>query len=195
MVVNIFLFDGFDAMDAFGPAQIFGCAPEHFYIRYLSLRGGMIAGAQGMGIWTEPLNPVEIEDIFLIPGGKGVSAFLHTEPEENQKLLRQAVTEASFCLMVQNGSALLAKSGLLFRRQLADYHYGENWKRMFTVGLNYIPDVRWIADGKYYSSGSTAAALEMVLGLICDIVDVSVAERIADELGCEWDSSAQEMLV
>ena len=32
MVVNVFLFDDFEAMDAFGPVQIFGTVPEHFYI-------------------------------------------------------------------------------------------------------------------------------------------------------------------
>ena len=78
MVVNIFLFDDFEVMDAFGPAEIFGQVSERFYIRYISLRGGLITGKQGIKVWTEPLNPAEIEDIFLIPGGKGVKTFLHT---------------------------------------------------------------------------------------------------------------------
>ena len=82
MVVNVFLFDDFEAMDAFGPVQIFGTVPEHFYIRFISLRGGLITGKQGMKVWTEPLNPVEIEDVFLIPGGKGVKSFLHTEGDK-----------------------------------------------------------------------------------------------------------------
>ena len=42
MVVNIFLFDDFEIMDAFGPAQIFGSRPDEFYVRYLSLRGGLL---------------------------------------------------------------------------------------------------------------------------------------------------------
>ena len=69
MVVNVFLFDDFEVMDAFGPVQVFGCTPEHFYIRFISMRGGLITGKQGMKVWTEPLNPLEIEDIFLIPSG------------------------------------------------------------------------------------------------------------------------------
>ena len=48
MVVNVFLFDDFEVMDAFGPVQIFGCVPEHFYIRFISLRGGLITGKQGI---------------------------------------------------------------------------------------------------------------------------------------------------
>ena len=144
-----------------------------------------------MKIWTEPLNPVEIEDIILIPGGQGVKAFLHTESETSQKLLKDAVDESDFCLMVRNASALLSHSGLLFRRQVADYNYDENWKRMFTVGVNYISGVRCIADGKYYSSSYSITAVDMTLGLIGDIIDVSLAEEIADEIGYIWDSREQ----
>ena len=69
MVVNIFLFDDFEIMDAFGPAQIFGSRPDEFYVRYLSLRGGLVTGKQGVKVWTEPLNPIEIEDVFLLQYG------------------------------------------------------------------------------------------------------------------------------
>ena len=191
MVVNIFLFDDFEVMDAFGPAQIFGSAPEVFYIRYLSLRGGLITGKQGVKIWTEPLNPQEIEDIFLIPGGKGVKSFLHMEGENEKKMLKAAVEESEFCMMVQNGSALLAKSGLLFRRQIAGYNYDENWKRMFTVGIDYLNGIRWCADGKYYSSSNTMSAIDMTLGLIGDMIVVSLAENIAEEIGYHWDSESE----
>ena len=38
MVVNVFLFDDFEVMDAFGPVEILGRVPEHFYVRFISLR-------------------------------------------------------------------------------------------------------------------------------------------------------------
>ena len=189
MVVNVFLFDDFEAMDVFGPVQIFGTVPEQFYIRFISLRGGMITGKQGVKIWTEPLNPIEIEDIFLIPGGKGVRSFLHTEGDKGRQALKQAVEEAEFCMMVQNASAMLARTGLLFHRQVADYDYDENWKRMFTVGINYINGEDWISDGKYYSCSTTMAAMDMALGLISDMLDIDIAEKVAEEIGYVWDSS------
>lgn len=189
MVVNVFLFDDFEAMDVFGPVQIFGTVPEQFYIRFISLRGGMITGKQGVKIWTEPLNPIEIEDIFLILGGKGVRSFLHTEGDKGRQALKQAVDEAEFCMMVQNASAMLARTGLLFHRQVTDYDYDENWKRMFTVGINYINGEDWISDGKYYSSSTTMAAMDMTLGLIGDMLDIDIAEKIAKEIGYLWNSS------
>ncbi len=75
MVVNVFLFDDFEVMDAFGPVEIFGVYRSISMCVLFLLRGGLITGKTGIKIWTEPLNPVEIEDIFLIPGGTGVRAF------------------------------------------------------------------------------------------------------------------------
>ena len=86
MVVNVFLFDDFEVMDAFGPVEILGRVPEHFYVRFISLRGGLITGKQEIKIWTEPLNPVEIEDIFLIPGGNDQNRNLIPLPQAAQHL-------------------------------------------------------------------------------------------------------------
>ena len=105
MVVNVFLFDDFEVMDAFGPVQVFGCTPEHFYIRFISMRGGLINGKQGMKVWTEPLNPLEIEDIFLIPGGKGVKSFLHTEVEKGRRVWKRGVGEAGWGWWYQMATA------------------------------------------------------------------------------------------
>ena len=187
MFVNIFLFDGFHTMGAFGPAQIFGGAQDKFCIRYISMDGGIITSQQGVKVWTEPLNPKEIEGILLIPGGPGIKCFLHFVGERIQDI-KQAVSEADYCLMVENGSAVLAKAGVLYHRQAADYAYDENWKRMFTVGVNYVADMKWLEDGKYYSCSDMMSALDMTLGAVSDIEDLDVAEKIARQIGYETDS-------
>ena len=109
--------------------------------------------------------------------------------EKSQQLLKQAVEESSFCMMVQNASAMLARTGLLFHRQVADYAYDENWKRMFTVGINYVDGENWIADGKYYSSSTTMAAIDMTLGLLGDMLDIDIAEKAAEEIGYSWEGN------
>ena len=78
-----------------------------------------------------------------------------------------------------------------YRRRIADYPGDENWKRMFTAEIIREKDVRWISDGKYYSSGSTASGLDMALGVISDLVDLEVAIRIADSIGYEWDQETE----
>ncbi|MDO4323502.1 MAG: DJ-1/PfpI family protein [Lachnospiraceae bacterium] len=186
MNVNIILFDEFETLDAFGPAQIFGRVPEHFHINYLSENGGIISSSQGAGIWTEELWPEEISDVLIIPGGRGAKRLLYLEKELLEHIKKSAEM-ADYCLMVENGSAILAQTGLLYRRKIADYSYDENWKRMFTAGIVRIPDIRWMADGKYYSCSDSFSSIDMSLGVVAELLDIDVAAKIASQLGYGWD--------
>ena len=189
MNVNIVLFDDFETMDALGPAKIFGKAPEHFYLNYLSINGGIVNSSQGLKIWTEILIPEEVEDILVIPGGRGARKLLCLE-EKALKTLKAAAQEADVCMMIGNGSSILAQTGLLYHRRIVDYPGDENWKRMFTAEIIREQNVSWLSDGKYYSSVSTMVGIDMSLGVISDLLDLEVAIRIAKEIGYEWD---QEM--
>ena len=76
MYVNIVLFDDFETLDAFGPAEVFGKLPEEFHIRYLSVSGDVINSVHGVKVWTDFLVPEEIDGILIIPGGKGARRLL-----------------------------------------------------------------------------------------------------------------------
>lgn len=191
MVVNFILFDDFETMDAFGPAQIFGAAPEHFCLNYYSAAGGIVNSRQGVKVWTEKLEPEKLEGILVVPGGRGARKVLYLE-ENTLNLFREAAARSEICMMVAAGSSLIAQTGLLFRRKAADYAHDENWKRMFTAGVSRVADVRWVADGKFYSCSCTAAALDMALGVVSDTVDIAVAERIAGEMGYPFDPESEE---
>lgn len=186
MYVNIILYDDFEAMDAFVPASIFGCLPEEFHIRYLSMTGDVVNSSQGAKIWTDYLIPEEIDGIVLIPGGKGTRRLLSRD-QRFLNCLKKTMEHAESCLMVGNSSTLLAQTGLLFRRLVADCHLDENWKRMFTAQVKWVSDVSWISDGKYYSCTSSAASVKMIIGYIADTLDVSLAEKAADKLGFFWN--------
>lgn len=187
MKVNIILFDDFETLDAFGPAQIFGKLPEYFSINYLSVNGGIVNSTQGVKVWTEELEPDQIQDIVVIPGGRGAKKLLYLE-KDILTLIKKSVEHSSYCMMVGNGSAIVSQTGCLYHRRIADYNYDENWKRMFTAGITRIPDVRCLADGKYYTCSSSMAGMELALGLVSDTVDIDIAERTAQEVGIAWDS-------
>ena len=42
MNVNIVLFDDYETLDAFGPAEVFWKLPEDFHLRYISVSGDVI---------------------------------------------------------------------------------------------------------------------------------------------------------
>lgn len=186
MNVNIVLFDDFETMDAMGPAQIFGKLPEYFHLNYLSVNGGIINSSQGVKIWTEILIPQEVENILLIPGGRGAKKLLSLE-KNTLDILKSSSKEADICMMVSNGSSILAQTGLLYRRRIADYPGDDNWKRMFTAEIIREKDICWMSDGKYYSSSTTMAGMDMTLGVISDMIDQDVAGRAANAIGYSWN--------
>ncbi|MDE7319753.1 MAG: DJ-1/PfpI family protein [Lachnospiraceae bacterium] len=186
MEVNILLYDDFDSMDAFGAAEVFGRAPELFYINYLSLTGNIVNSMQGVKVWTEPVEPNKIHDIVVIPGGRGARRLLFQD-SESLRLMKRIVERAEVCMMVSNGSAIPAQTGALFRRKIADCKMDANWKRMFMAGVSVIKDAGWVADGKFYSSSSTMTGIAMALSLVADRGDYDAACRIAEQIGYDWN--------
>lgn len=187
MQVNLFLYDDFETMDALSLAEIFGFAPDIFHVNYLSLLGDIVNSSHGTKIWTEHLVPEETSGIIVIPGGKG-SRRLIQQPEV-LKALRQAVDRASFCLSVGSGSVLLAKTGLLFHRNVVLRKPEKNWSRWVSSGVNWISDRKWIDDGKYYSASDVLGNIDMAIDFIASQFDMDLANRIAEHIGYQWDPS------
>ena len=167
MEVNILLFDDFDTMDAFGPAEVFGSSPQHFHVNYLSVPGNIVNSMQGVKVWTEPLEPEELQGIVVIPGGRGARRLLYQDAE-SLRLLKRMAERSEICMMIGSGSLLLMQTGSLFRRS-------------------------WVADGKYYSSSCTMTGIDMALSIVADMVDLEVAERIAQKLGHAWDAEDENV--
>lgn len=186
MNVNIFLFDDFNVMDAFGPAEIFGKLPEHFHINYLSLNGDFINSVQGVKVWTEPLTD-EVTGILVVPGGRGARKVLY-QSQQTLERVRNMVEQADVCLSVSEGSGYLAQTGALYRRNVAAYEHNENWKRMYTAAVQWIPNVTWVADGKFYSASKTIYGIDIALGAVADMIDLDAAMKAAKQMGYAWDS-------
>ena len=99
---------------------------------------------------------------------------------------------ADTCLMVGSGSAILAQTGLLYRRKLADCPLDKNWNRVFTAGIERIDGAKVVADGKYYSCCSTASGLDMTLWMVADQIDIDVASEAARQTGYPWNPDGGE---
>ena len=64
---------------------------------------------------------------------------------------------------------------------------------MFAAGVSTVVDASWVADGKYYSSSCTMTGIDMALSVVADMVDLEVAERIAQRLGHTWDAEDENV--
>lgn len=193
MKVNIILFDDFDSLDAFGVADVFGRAAGNFQINFLSVGGNIVNSMQGVKVWTEPLEETQIRDIVVIPGGNGARRLLYQDIKAIEAI-KKAVEKAQTCLMVGNGAAVLAQTGMLYRRKIADCKMDHNWRRLFMGGISILEDVTWVADGKFYSSSSSMAGIDMALGVVADFIDVDLAYHIAEQIGhTKWDANDERV--
>ncbi|MCI9099173.1 MAG: peptidase [Lachnospiraceae bacterium] len=186
MDINIFLYDDFDTIDLACPVWVFGSFPKEFHLNYLSAAGDVVNSAQGMKVWTEPLAADGIDGIFVIPGGRGARRMIRHD-EKYIRMVKECIASSSACLMVGNAAGIVAQTGLLYNRNAADYEGAENWKKMFTAAVRWIPDAQWVADGKFYSCRNSLSALDMSLGAVADLADMSVAEKIAETIHYKWE--------
>ena len=53
----ILLFDGFETLDAMGPAEIIGVMPDTFRLQYCSQTGGIVTSDQQLRVDTLPFPP------------------------------------------------------------------------------------------------------------------------------------------
>lgn len=188
MVVTIFVFPGFDALDLALPTRCFGERRESFFLRYVSAHGGLIQSEQGMHVWTEPLNPAEVEDILVVPGGSGVERLLLLD-SEIEGYLKKMSANTDYCIAFAEGIALLAQSGVLFHRTVADYPNLHGRQQIFDLSVQRSKYDPWVADGKFYTASSAMAGLPMLLHLIGECTDLSDAQEIAEQIGYEWEDA------
>ena len=191
MNVNIVLYDGFDMLDALGTAQLFGMAPKYFYVNYCSAKGGLVTSEGGLKVWTEYLIPEEVEEILLIPGGKDIRQILELSPDF-MKLLKESILACDRCLMLNEGIDLAAHTGALYRRRIAGGTGNMGNDGEFNGGATMIPGAKIVTDGKFYSCTDAFHSLQMILDVIAEVSDVSVAETLAIKTGYPWNPDYED---
>lgn len=184
--VNILLFDKFETIDAFGPAQIMGRLPEHYKVNCFSIEGGNVTSWHGIQVMTRPISEMDTNGILLVPGTSEVQLYIENHSFLEQ--LKKLAEAAPYVLTVCSGSFLLALTSLL------DGHSATTNKMAFNIVSNACPNVnwvhkaRWVVDGKYYTSSGVSAGMDMAMGFIHDINGPEVAEQAAIESEYIWNN-------
>lgn len=186
MQADIVLFDDFETLDVFGPAEIFGRSP-HYTLNYCSLSGGVITSSQGAQIITTVFEP-EKTALMLVPGGQGTRRLV--SDEGMLAALRTAAQHAQWCLSVCTGSALLAAAGVLDGRQATSNKRAWQWATSLSAQVNWVKKARWCADGRFYTSSGVSAGTDMALAFIADRHGETAAEEIAQHIEYRWHNDA-----
>ncbi|MDT0606269.1 DJ-1/PfpI family protein [Croceitalea rosinachiae] len=185
MEIAFIMFDDYETLDVFGPAEIFGRLVDKYNLTFYSLKGGVITNRHGVPIMTQKLATIKSQpNIILVPGGMG------TRKEVDNTELLTAIRELSlasdYVLSVCTGSALLAKSGLLDGKQATSNKRAFSWASSQSANVDWDKKARWKVDGKYYTSSGVSAGMDMSLGFISDRHGIDFARKVAKEIEYNW---------
>lgn len=185
---GIILFDGFELLDVFGPAEAFGMV-KHFdaatRLLMITHDGEPATSAQGPRVLADasfadcpPL------DLLLLPGGIGTREGVADDAQK--AFLRDRAASTGLMTTVCTGSAVFAAAGLLDGRRATSNKRSWQWVIAQGPGVEWVPEARWVADGKYLTSAGVSAGIDMALAAIAQLEGPATAERIAAAMEYEW---------
>lgn len=183
--IAFLLFDNYETLDVFGPAEIFGRLTDHYILKFYSIKGGVVTNRHRVPIMTEKLSTITKKPFaFLIPGGLGTRIEVKNEVLINK--IKEVSLSSDYVLTVCTGSALLAKSGLLDDRKATSNKRAFSWVMTNRQEVAWDKKARWKVDENFYTSSGVSAGMDMALGFLADRHGIDFARNVAWEIEYNW---------
>lgn len=187
--VGAVFFDGFELLDIFGPLEMFGVLSDHFALTSVAEREGAVISAQkSRAHMDQTFASAPQFDVLLVPGGIGTRA--QVKNPVMLDFLRGQAASAEIVASICTGAGVLAAAGLLDGRRATTNKMAWAWPVSQGPNVTWVPQARWIEDGKFFTSGGVAAGIDMALAVIERLVGRDIAERVADGTEYEWHRDA-----
>ena len=182
--LGLLLFPGFELLDVFGPAEMFGQLRDDLELVTVAAAAGPVASAQGPPAVADHGSPAcpELEWI-LVPGGIGTRRSV--DDPELVAWLRRRAAAAVVTMTVCTGTALLARTGLLDGHRATTNKRAFDWVVQQGPNVEWIRRARWVEDGAFATSSGVTAGIDMALAIIEREFGAEVAHQI--EVGTEYE--------
>lgn len=176
-VLSIILFDGFELLDVFGPAELCGVVPG-FEVRYVAVDAGMVTSSHGCRVVADQaLAHLAEPDVLMVPGGRGTRALV--DDRVFLDLLTDRASRASIVSSVCTGSAVLAAAGLLDGYRATSNKRAFEWAMAFGGNVHWQPAARWVHDRDRWTSSGVSAGMDMAVALIAHLFGDDAATEAA----------------
>ena len=186
-VVGIFLFDGFEPLDVFGPVEVFGVIGKRFKLVLLGPQAGPVRSSSGQQVIPDHAWDDDVAlDIVLVPGGLGTRR--EASNERLLSALRKHARTAELTTSVCTGSGLLAAAGLLDGKRATSNKLAFAWVRSQGPRVEWVPEARWVEDGDVVTSAGVTAGIDMALAIVARLHGRELAEGVANGIEHEWHS-------
>ncbi len=182
--IALFIFPGFQILDASGPIAAFEIAerylPGSYALQVVAAAGGAVPSSSGVCLQARGMRGMRPVDTLLIAGGDGVDAACECVATRRfvQRMARSASRVASVC----SGAYLLASAGLLDGLR-ATTHWGRtpDFARRFPA-VRLEADRIFIRQGRVWTSAGISAGIDLALALIADDLGEALARKTARQL-------------
>ncbi len=180
--IGVFVYDGFNNLDAMGPFQVLKqiSGAKTFLI---AKKKGLVTNNSGVKIKVDTtIAEIKHLDMILIPGG-AMETLLMTKDTAVLSWIKQIDKNSKYTTSVCTGAWILGASGLL-----KDKHATTNWYRAEEMLNNYgahFEKKRYVQDGKYWTSAGVSAGIDMSLAIVNDLMGEKYTQGVMLDL--EYD--------
>lgn len=187
----IFVFPGFELLDASGPASAFGAAnhalagrgKQPFYaVEMVSPAGGLVQSSCGIAVETRALSRVRPSNTFLVAGAEAENLKAMISQPAVRRWLPQYAQAAERFGSVCAGTFILAALGLVDGKRVATH-----WAACGPLAERY-PSVKvdrdsiYVVDGTIWTSAGVTTGIDMTLAMIGSDLDGKIASEVAKRL-------------
>ncbi len=188
--LGILLFEGFELLDVFGPAEMFcGLGDPPLRLVMVAGQAGEVRSAQGArAVADVGFDECPRLDMLLVPGGIGTRKAVNDE--RLLSWLREQAAQVEILMTVCTGSGLAAKAGVLDGKRATSNKKSFGWASSNSDKVQWVRQARWVEDGNRVSSSGVSAGMDMALAVIARLYGLEAAETIANYTEYEWRRDA-----
>lgn len=180
--IGVFVYDGFNNLDAMGPFQVLSqiAGAKTFLV---AKQKGFVQNQSKIKIQVDSsILEVKSLDILVIPGG-AMETLLMTKDTAVQNWIRKIDLQSKYTTSVCTGAWILGSTGLLKNKKATT-----NWYRAEEILKSYgakFEQKRWVKDGKYWTSAGVSAGIDMALAIVNDLMGEKYTQAVMLDL--EYD--------
>lgn len=165
--IGIYVYDGFNTLDAIGPYQVLS-EISGVNIFFVAKEKGLIKNQRGLKVQVDKsIADVDKLDILVIPGG-AKETFLQTQDTTVLNWIRKIDQNSIYTTSVCTGGWILGATGLLKGKNVTCNWY-DAAEIMKMYGANFKQE-RYVSDGKYWTSAGVSAGIDMALGIVNELM-------------------------
>ncbi|PME27445.1 glutamine amidotransferase [Vibrio sp. 10N.286.55.E10] len=188
MNIGIYIYNQAEVLDFSGPFEVFSTAKrlgaEDLNVFLISETAEPVIARGGFKVLPDySLNNHPKIDLLMVVGG------IHTDEMNKPNVLDwiSSVSEsASQVVSVCTGAFLLAKAGLLEGLTVTTHWEDISDLAQQFPSLNVNSDKRWVASGKFTTSGGISAGIDMSLHLVSVHTGLQFAKKVARQMEYSW---------